>query len=90
MVQPTLPSESDVHQVVEPMQYLVNPTLPLESELNQVVESIPSSINPTLPSESEVSVSHILFTASSEISEQGGTKLVSNEPPPRSWIASFD
>ena len=48
------------------------------------------SINPTLPSESEVSASHIFFTSSSELTEQGGTKLVLDQPPPSSWISTFD
>ena len=37
-----------------------------------------------------MSASHIFFTASSKLSEQGGTELISDEPPPNSWIASFD
>ena len=57
---------------------------------SEAVESIPLSINPTLPLESEVSASHIFFTASLELTEQGGTELTSDEPPPSSWIASFD
>ena len=40
LVDPTLPSESDLCQVIELMQSLVNPTLPLESNLHQVVESM--------------------------------------------------
>ena len=78
LVDPTLLSESDP-DVIEPMSSLVNPTL---REFNEVVEFIPLSINPTLPLESEVSTSHIFFTASSEITEQGGIELASNEPPP--------
>ena len=49
-----------------------------------------SLINPTLPLESEVSASHIFFTASLELTEQGGTELSSDQPPPSSWISSFD
>ena len=89
MVDPTLILESDPN-VIEPMSCLVNPTLPLESDFHEVVESIPVSINPTLPLRSEVSTSHIFFIASSELIEQGGTKLPSDHPPPSSWIASFD
>ena len=37
-----------------------------------------------------MSASHILFTASSELTEQGGIELTSDEPPPSSWIAFFD
>ena len=37
-----------------------------------------------------MSTSHIFFTASSELTEQGGTELASDQPPPRSRIASFD
>ena len=37
-----------------------------------------------------MSTSHIFFTASSELTEQGGTELVLDQPPPSSWIASFD
>ena len=33
---------------------------------------------------------HIFFTTSSELTQQGGTKLVSDQPPPSSRIASFD
>ena len=76
--------------MIEPMPYLVNPTLPSESDFHEEVESIPSSINPTLPLESEVSASHIFFTASSKLTEQGGTELASDQPPPSSRIASFD
>ena len=89
LVDPTLLSESDP-DVIEPMSSLVNPTLPLESDFHEVVESIPLSISPTLPLESEVSTSHNFFTASSELTEQGGTKLASDQPPPSSRIASFD
>ena len=83
LVDPTLLSESDPN-VIEPMSYLVNPTLPSESEFHKAVETIPLSINPTLPLESEVSDSHIFFTTSLELTEQGGTKLVSDQPPPSS------
>ena len=90
LVHPTLLSNIDPY-VIEPMPYLVNRTLPSESEFHEVVESIPSSlINPTLLSESKVSASHILFTASSELTEQGGTELASDQPPPSSRISSFD
>ena len=65
LVNPTLPSESDLYHAIEPMQSLVAPTLPSKSDFHEAVESIPSSINPTLPSESEVSTSHIFFTPSS-------------------------
>ena len=75
LLDPTLLSESAPH-VIEPMSSLVNPTLPSESDFHQAVESIPVSINPTLPLESEVSTSHIFFTASSDLTEQGGTELV--------------
>ena len=81
LVDPTLLSESDP-DVIEPMPYLVNPTLPSESDFHEAVESIPFSINPTLPLESDVSTSHIFFTTSSELTEQGGTKLTSDQPPP--------
>ena len=37
-----------------------------------------------------MSASHIFFTTSSELTEQGGTELVSDQPPPSSRIASFD
>ena len=37
-----------------------------------------------------MSASHIFFTANSELTEQGGIELTSDEPPPSSWIASFD
>ena len=90
LVDPTLPSKSDLYQVIELMQYSVNPTLPSKSDFHEVVESIPLLINPTLPLESEVSASHIFFTASSELIEQGGTELASDRPPPSSRIASFD
>ena len=89
LVDPTLLSESAPH-VIEPISPLVNPTLPSESGFHEVVESISLSINPTLPLESEVSASHIFFTASLELTEQGGTELVSDQPPPSSRIASFD
>ena len=90
LVYPTdLLSESDP-DVIEPLSSLVNPTLPLESDFHEAVELIPSSINPTLPLESEVSASHIFFTASSELTEQGGTELASDQPPPSSRITSFD
>ena len=72
--------------MIEPMSSLVNP----ESDFHEAVESSPVSINPTLPLESEVSTSHIFFTASSDLTEQGGIELVSDQPPPRSRIASFD
>ena len=72
------------------MSSLVNPTLPSESGFHEAVESIPLLINPTLPLESEVSTSHILFTTSSKLTEQGDTELTSDQPPPSSWIASFD
>ena len=89
LVNPTLLSESDP-DVIEPISALVNPTLTSESDFHESVESIALLINPTLLSESEVSASHIFFTASSEFTEQGGTELTSDEPPPSSWIASFD
>ena len=89
LVDPTLLLESDP-DVIEPMSYLVNPTLPSEIEFHEAVESIPLSINPTSFLESEVSSSHIFFTASSELTEQGGTELTLDEPPPTSRIASFD
>ena len=76
--------------MIEPMSSLFNPILPSKSDFHEVVESIPLSINPTLPLESEVSTSHIFFTASSELTEQRGTELTSDQPPPRSQIASFD
>ena len=88
LVDPTLLSESDPN-VIEPMSSFVNPTLPSKSDFQEEVESIPFSINPTLPLESEVSTSHIFFTASSELTEQGGTKLASDQPPLSSRIASF-
>ena len=74
LVDPTLLLESDPN-VIEPMSPLVNPTLPSESVFHEAVESIPLSINPTLPLESEVSSSHIFFTTSSELTEQGGIEL---------------
>ena len=83
LVDPTLLLESDP-DVIEPMSSLFNPTLPSESDFHEVVESISVLINPTLPSESEVSASHIFFTASSELTEQGGIELTSDEPTPRS------
>ena len=89
LVHPTLLPESDPY-VIERMSSLVNPTLPLESDFHEVVESIPLSINPTLPLESEVSASHIFSTTSSELTEQGGTELASDQTPPSSRIASFD
>ena len=89
LVDPTLVSESDF-DVIELMSSLVNPTLPSESDFHEAVESIPLSINPTLPLESEVSTSHILFTASSELTEQWGTDLSSDQSPPSSQIPSFD
>ena len=76
--------------MIEPMSSLVNPTLPSESDFHAAVELILVLINPTLPLESEVCTSHIFFTASSELIEQGGTELASNQPPPSSRIASFD
>ena len=72
LVDPTLLSESDP-DVIEPMSSLVNPTLPSESDFHEAVESNSVSINTTLPLESEVSSSHIFFTASLELTEQGGT-----------------
>ena len=65
-------------------------SLPSESDFHEAVESIPLSINPTLPLESEVSTSHILFTASSDLTEQGGIEFTSDQPPPSSRIGSFD
>ena len=88
LVDPTLLLEIDP-DVIEPMSYLVNPTLPSESEFHEAIELISVSINPTLPLESEVSASHIFFTASSELIEQGGTDLASDQSPPSSWIASL-
>ena len=79
LVDPTLLSESDP-DVIEPMSHLVNPILTSESEFHEAVESVPLSINPTLLLESEVSVSHIFFTASSELTEQGGTELTLDQP----------
>ena len=75
--------------VIEPMSSLVNPTLPSESDFHEAVESISLSINPTLPLESEVSASHIFFTSSLELIEQGGTKITLDQPPPSYWISSF-
>ena len=89
LVNPTLLSESDP-KVIEPMSSLVNPTLPSESDFDEAVESTPVSINPTLPLESEVSTSHIFFSASSDLTKQGGTELVSDQPPPSPRTASFD
>ena len=89
LVDPTLLSKSDP-DVIEPMSYLVNPTLPSESDFHEAVQSIPLSINPTLPLESEVFASHIFFTASLDLTEQGGTELVSDQSPPSSRIASFN
>ena len=37
-----------------------------------------------------MSASHIFFTASSELTEQGGIQLTSDEPSPGSQIYSFD
>ena len=37
-----------------------------------------------------MSASHIFFTASLELTKQGGTKLTLDQPPPGSRIASFD
>ena len=85
---PTLLSESDPY-VIEPMSSLVDLTLPSESEFHEAVELISLSINTTFLSESEVFASHIFFTASSELTEQGGTKLASDQPPPSSRISSF-
>ena len=89
LVDPTLCSESDP-DVSEPMSSLVNPTLPSECDFHEAVELIPLLINPTLLLESEVSSSHIFFTSSSKINEQGGIELTSDEPPPSSQIASLD
>ena len=73
------------------MSSLVNPTLSSESYIHEVVESIPLSINPTLLLDSEVSTSdHIFFTTISELTEQGGTELTLDQPPPSSQITSFD
>ena len=80
---PTLFSESDP-DVIEPMSSLVNPNLPTENDFDEAVELISLLINPTLPLEIEVSSSHIFFTASSELTEQGGTELTSDQPPPSS------
>ena len=85
LVDPTLLLESDP-DVIETMSSLVNPTLPSESDFHEAVELISLSINPTLISESEVSASHIFFTSSSELIEQGGTKLASDQPPPSSRL----
>ena len=89
LVDPTLLSESVPH-VIEPISSLVNPILPMENDFDEAVESISVSVNPTLPLESEVSTSHIFFTAISELAEQGGTELASDQPPPIPRIASFD
>ena len=89
LVDSTLLSESAPH-VIESMSYLVNPTLPSESDFHEAVESFPLSINPTLPLESEVFTSHIFFTASLELIEQGGTELISDDLPPSSRITSLD
>ena len=72
------------------MSCLVNPTLPSESYFHEAIESIPLSINPTLPLESEVSTSHIFFTTSLELTEQGGIELGSDQLPPSSRIFSFN
>ena len=72
------------------MSYLVNPTLPSKSDFHEAVESLPLLINPTLPLESEVSTSHILFTANSDLTKQGGIEIVSDQPPPSPRIVSFD
>ena len=90
LVNPTLPSESDLYKVIELMQSLVNTTLPSESDLNQVVEQMPSSINPTIPLESELSATQFFFISSSEISKQGGTDFALIEPSPSPWIYSFN
>ena len=37
-----------------------------------------------------MSSSHIFFTASSKLTEEGGIELTSDQPPPSSRIASFD
>ena len=37
-----------------------------------------------------MSASHIFFTASSKLTEQGGTELVLDQPPPSYRISSFD
>ena len=79
-----------VDQVVKPISALVNPTLPSKSDFHKAVEWISLSINPTLPLKSEVSASHIFFTASSKLTEQGGIELTLDQPPPSSQIASFD
>ena len=89
LVDPTLLSESDP-DVIEPISSLVNLPLDSKSEFHEAVESIPFSINPTLPLDSDVSTSHIFFTTSSKLTEQGGIELVSDQPPPSSRIASFD
>ena len=89
LVDSTLLPESDP-DVIEPMPSLVNPTLPMETDFDEVVESLPLLINPTLPLESEVSASHIFFTSSSELTEQAGTELALDQPPPSPQIASFD
>ena len=89
LVDPTLLLESDP-DVIETMSALVNPTLPSDSDFHEAFELIPLSINPNIPLESEVYASHIFFTASSELTEQGALKSHSNEPTPSSHIASFD
>ena len=76
--------------MIEPMSSLVNPTLPSESDFHESVESVPFFINPTLPLESEVSSIHIFLTTSSELTEQSGIKLTSDETTTRPQIASFD
>ena len=78
-----------VDQVVKPISYLVDSTLLLESDPD-VIEPMSYLVNPTLPLETKVSASHIFFTASPELVEQGGTELASDHPPPSSRIASFD
>ena len=89
MADPTLLSESNP-DVIEPMSSLVNPTLPSETDFHEAVESSSLSINPALPLESKVSASHIFFSTSLELTKQGGTELISDQPPPSSRIASFD
>ena len=86
---PTLLSESDPN-VIKPMSSLVNPTLPSESDFHKAIESIPLSINPTIHLKSEVFSSHIFYIASSELTGQGDTELASDQPPPISWVTSFD
>ena len=89
LVDSTLLLESDP-DVIEPMPSLVNPTLPSESDFHEAVELIPLSINPTLALEGEVFSSHIFFTSSSDLTEQVGIELASDQTPPSSWISSFD